>query len=100
MGNELCDLFGKPFEGKAAIVVYGGNAVIEDLRCSHIVVPSGNGACVRAEGVNITLRRVHFHDAESGVLTHWRAGRVVIEDSLFERLGAHLSTDGGADFRP
>lgn len=91
---EGVHLFGKAWEGKAAIVIVGNDAVIEGLRCSHIVVPDGNGACIRAEGRNVTLRRVHFHDAECGILTHWRAGRVVIEDSLFERLGG-FNDDGG-----
>lgn len=87
-------LFGRAWDGKAAIVIYGDDAVVTGLRCSHIVVPDGNGACIRAEGRNVTLNRVRFHDAECGILTHDRAGRVVIEDSQFERLGG-FNDEGG-----
>lgn len=71
--------------GKAAIVVSGKDAVIDGLECSEISVPDQNGACIRAEGANLTLRRVHFHDAEEGLLGG--AGNVTVEDSTFERLG-------------
>jgi hypothetical protein len=75
-------------EGKAALVIRGNGTVIEGLDCSGIAVPDRNGACVRLEGRDLTLRRVYFHDAEQGVLIGDQGGAVVIEDSRFERLGA------------
>lgn len=80
-------LFDAAWEEKASIVVKGDDTVIVGLRCSHIRVPDENGACVRGEGRNLTLRRVHFHDAQTGLLSGPTAGRIVIEDSTFERLG-------------
>ena len=80
-------LFDAWWEGKANLVIKGRDIVVEGLRCSHIRVPDANGACIRAEGENLTLRNVHFHDSQSGVLSGRTAGRIVIEDSLFERLG-------------
>ncbi len=71
--------------GQAAIVVLGSDATIEDLECYGITVADGNGACVKMHGRNLTLRRVHFRDSEQGLLGG--GGRVVIEDSRFERLG-------------
>ena len=75
-------------DGKAALVIRGNGTVVEGLECSGIAVPDHNGACIRLEGRNLTVRRVHFHDAEEGMLIGDQGGTVVIEDSRFERLGA------------
>lgn len=80
-------LVGTAVAGKAALVVQADGVVIEGLACSGIAVPDRNGACVRHEGGRLTLRRVHFHDAEQGVLAGKGTGAVVIEASRFERLG-------------
>lgn len=74
-------------EGKAALVVKGDDTVIEGLECSGIAVPSRNGACIRLEGHNLTLKKVYFHDSEEGVLTAPETGTITVEDSKFERLG-------------
>jgi len=73
--------------GKGALVIRGDDTVIEGLECSDIAVSDGNGACVRLEGRNLTLKGVYFHDAQEGVLTGTDSGLVLIEDSLLERLG-------------
>ncbi len=80
-------------EEKAALVVRGDDTVIEGLECSQITVPHGNGACVRAEGHNLTLRGVYFHHGQEGILGG--RGRILIEDSRFERLGGDLATGVG-----
>ena len=80
-------LFDSAWEEKASLVIKGNNTLILGLRCSHIRVPDANGACIRAEGRNLILRRVHFHDSQTGLLSGGTAGRIVIEDSTFERLG-------------
>lgn len=82
------EIKGVAVEGKAAIVVRGSDVSIEGIDCSQISVPDHNGACVRLEGHNLTLRHVHFHDAEEGVLTGPQTGTLTIEDSVLERLGA------------
>ena len=74
-------------QGKAALVIQGSDTVIEDLECSNVTVSSGNGACIRLEGRNLTLRRVHFHGNQMGMLTSSDTGLVRIEDSLFEDNG-------------
>lgn len=76
---------GAAAQGKAAFVVAGDDVTIEGIECSDITVPDGNGACVRGEGTNLTLRDVYFRDSEEGFLGG--RGRVVIENSRFERLG-------------
>ena len=74
-------------QGKAALVIKGSDTVVEDLRCSNVTVYSGNGACIRLEGKNLTLKRVHFHGNQMGMLTSSDTGLVRIEDSLFEDNG-------------
>ena len=73
-------------EGKAALVIRANNVVVEGLECSEISVPDGNGACVRIEGRDLTLRGVYFHDNQEGVLGGV-GGWVLVEDSVFERNG-------------
>ena len=75
-------------QGKAALVIKGDNVTIEGLECSGIRVADRNGACIRLEGRDLTLRKVRFSDSQSGLLTWNRdSGTVLIEDSRFERLG-------------
>jgi hypothetical protein len=75
-------------EGKAALLIMSNNTVVEGLECSGIVVPDLNGACIRLRGRNLTLRNVHFHDSQQGLLSGGEVGVVIVEDSLFERLGS------------
>ncbi len=74
-------------ENKAALVIKGNDMVIVGLECSGISISAGNGACIRLEGVNLTLRNVNFHDSQEGILAGGAIGDVLIEGSLFERLG-------------
>ena len=76
---------GVAVRGKAALVIQGNDTVIEGLECSGIAVRDGNGACIRLEGRNLTLRGVHFRDSQQGLLGG--KGTILIEDSRFERLG-------------
>ena len=82
---------GAAAEHKAALVIKGDNVTIEGLECSDISVTNGNGACIRMEGRNLTLRNVYFHDAQQGLLAGKAGapekGVLLIEDSRFERLG-------------
>ncbi len=86
-GSEGTILDGVADGGKAALVVRADDVVIENITCRNISVANENGACIRHEGNNLTLRNVHFMDSESGILGWKKGGRVVIEDSRFERLG-------------
>ena len=81
-------LEGVAAEDKAALVIRGDNVVVEGLECVGIRVEDGNGACVRLEAKNLTLRNVKFRDSQSGLLS-WNqdSGTVLVEGSVFERLG-------------
>jgi hypothetical protein len=87
-GEPGAHLRGHAVEGKAALVVKADNVVIDGIECSGIKVRDRNGACVRNEGRDLTLRNVHFHDNEQGVLGGSPGSGVLrVERSLFERNG-------------
>ena len=94
IAGEGAHLRGAAFQDKAALVIQGDDVVIEGLECSEIRVPDRNGGCVRAEGRDLTLRGVHFHDAQTGLLSGATGGAIVIEDSVIERMGRALDEDG------
>ncbi|MEX2617188.1 MAG: right-handed parallel beta-helix repeat-containing protein [Alphaproteobacteria bacterium] len=94
-------LVGVAESGKGALVVTANDVVIEGLSCAGISVRDRNGACIRMEGRNLTLRRVHFHDSEQGLLAGGDTGLILVEDSRFENLGqggqAHGIYVGGGE---
>ena len=63
--------------------------LVENIECRNIQVPDNNGACIRFEGANLTVRNLYAHDSQSGVMTSDNAGTVKIEYSTFERLGSN-----------
>ncbi|NOQ13410.1 MAG: right-handed parallel beta-helix repeat-containing protein [Methyloprofundus sp.] len=75
---------GRAAEGKAIWVMKGNNIVIENIEFSGAKVASRNGAGIRMEGSNLTLRHCHFHDNEMGVLTGKNlSSEIIIENSEF-----------------
>ncbi len=87
-GSKGTHLLESSTEGKATFVIKGNNTTIEGIECSGVGVSDGNGACVRLEGKNLTLRNVYFHDSQQGLLTRSKGGgSILIENSRFERLG-------------
>jgi len=75
---------GKVAEGKAMIVVRGGEVVIDNLEFRGARAPDANGAGIRFETGKLTVRNSGFFDNECGIL----AGNVpdaelVVEDSEF-----------------
>jgi hypothetical protein len=73
--------------GKGAFVIASNDTTIEDLTCRNISVRDKNGACVRLEGTNLTLRRVVFENNENGLHAGSQAGNVLVEDSVFDGNG-------------
>ena len=78
---------GEANQNKAALVITGRDTTIIGLECSQVAVPDGNGACIRQEGANLTLRNVNFHHNQVAVMAMAGSGRVVIEDSVIESNG-------------
>jgi hypothetical protein len=81
--------------GKGYILSQGNNLTISNIECRDISVRDGNGACVRQEGVNLTLNHVYFHSSQEGVLeTASQAGVINIHNSRFEHLGFNGQAHG------
>jgi hypothetical protein len=84
-------------DGKAALVLTGNNVLVESIECQNIYVKDLNGACIRFEGKNLTVRDVYAHDSQSGIMTSYNyEGFLHIEFSKFERLGGKATGRGYA----
>lgn len=83
-GRAVLQADGAHAEGKAILVVRGGRVLIEDVEFRGARVPHGNGAGIRFERGQLTLRRCRFVDNEMGLLSADRAdAELVIEDCEF-----------------
>jgi hypothetical protein len=81
---------GRAAEGKAIWVITGAHVTVENVELSGTRVPGHNGAGIRAEGAELTIRNCRLHHNEMGLLTNNNsASRVLIEDSEFD----HNRTD-------
>ena len=90
--------------GKAIWVIAGDDVTVDNITFSGARVPDQNGAGIRAEGRNLTVRNSRFYDNENGILGGSVEGStVLIESSVFERNGkcagncAHGLYLGGID---
>lgn len=79
---------GAACEGKATLVVRGRSTRVEGLIFQNVRVPDANGAGIRLERGNLTVRQSWFRDSEQGILSaDDPTGAVLIEQSTFSRLG-------------
>lgn len=84
-------------DGKAALVIVGDNVLVESIECRNIYVKDLNGACIRFEGKNLTVRDLYAHDSQSGIMTSYNYdGFLHVEFSKFENLGGKASGRGYA----
>ena len=74
--------------GKGTWVVSGVGTVIENVEMFGAMVPDRNGAAIRLDGRDLTLRGSYLHDNENGILTNNDGvTNVVIENSEFANNG-------------
>lgn len=59
---------GLSWGGKAIWVIQGDNCTVEWIEFSECQVPDHNGAGIRLEGLNLTVRHCWFHHNENGIL--------------------------------
>jgi hypothetical protein len=79
---------GAACEGKATIVARGRSTRVEGLIFQNITVHDANGAGIRLERGNLTVRQSWFRDSEQGILSaDDPTAAVLIEKSTFSRLG-------------
>lgn len=75
---------GAAADEKAIWVIKGDNATIENIEFSGARVRDKNGAGIRQEGTNLTVRNCYFQHNEMGILTDDdEASEIVIERSEF-----------------
>jgi hypothetical protein len=79
-GRPKIDAAGKNAAGKGTWVVSGSNITVDNVEMLGAKVADANGAAVRLEGTNFTLRNSFLHDNENGIL----AGLNVNSDVLIE----------------
>ncbi|HVZ41915.1 MAG TPA: right-handed parallel beta-helix repeat-containing protein [Candidatus Kapabacteria bacterium] len=80
---------GTAFGGKAIWVIGGTNTTVMNIEFSHCSVPDNNGAGIRQEGVNLTVRHCSFHDNQEGILAGDNpTSDIVIEYTEFNHNGA------------
>jgi hypothetical protein len=77
---------GKSAQGKAIWVIAGADTVVEGIEFRNVTVPDQNGAGIRAEGGNLTVRNCGFFDSDEGILGG-EGGVIVIDRSEFARNG-------------
>ena len=69
-------------------MIHANDVVVENIEFSGASVPDQNGAGIRAEGVNLTVRNCYFHDNQDGILESNVAGsNILIEFSEFDHNG-------------
>ncbi|MFN0216437.1 MAG: right-handed parallel beta-helix repeat-containing protein, partial [Saprospiraceae bacterium] len=69
IGYAHLEAAGNHAEGKAIWVIKGANCTVEGIEFSGCKVPDHNGAGIRQEGKDLTLRNCYFHHNEMGILT-------------------------------
>lgn len=79
-GRPRIDAAGKNAADKGIWVVTGNDLVVENVEMYGAKVMDGNGAALRLEGTNFTLRNSFLHDNENGIL----ANRNEYSDILIE----------------
>lgn len=84
-GRAKLPASGKDAGGKAIWVVAGNDLTVENIEFSGARVRDRNGAGMRAEGKNLTVRNCRFYDCENGVLGG--NGEMLFEHCEFEHCG-------------
>ena len=87
-GSAPVILQNKSCGGKGIWVISGNNFVIEGISFKNAAVPDKNGAGIRAQGENLTIKRSRFINNENGILAgNAENGKIQIYDSYFEGNG-------------
>lgn len=94
-GRAVIDLTGvTPAQQKGIFTIYAENATIENFELSHAAISEeagNNGAGIRHQGTNLTVRDCYLHDNQDGILGAPAAagtGTVIIERTELADNGA------------
>jgi hypothetical protein len=87
-GPEATVITDKTCMGKALFITQGNNITIRALTLTRARVPDFNGAGIRAEGGDLTVRNVHFVNNQNGLLAADEPGKkIIVNDSEFTQNG-------------
>lgn len=87
-GRPRIDAAGKNALGKGTWVIEGSNVTVQNVEMVGAKVPDQNGAALRLEGTNFTLRQAFLHDNENGILSNPNTNSsITIEYSEFGHNG-------------
>ena len=87
-GRPKINANGSNAMGKGTWVIIGNDVVVENVEMFGAAVPDQNGAALRLEGNNFTLRGSFLHDNENGILGGITAtSNVLIENTEFGHNG-------------
>jgi Right handed beta helix region/Abnormal spindle-like microcephaly-assoc'd, ASPM-SPD-2-Hydin len=86
-GRAVINAAGQNSQGKGIWVISGNNTLVENIEFTGATVPDDNGAGIRAEGINLTIRNCYFHDNQEGILTDGGNSIITIEFSEFYHNG-------------
>jgi hypothetical protein len=79
----------KVCQGKALFVITGNDVSVSNLTFTRARVPDGNGAGIRAEGINLSVDHSRFINNENGILAgDAPKSTITVVDSEFARNGA------------
>jgi hypothetical protein len=87
-GRPKIDAAGLNAAGKGTWVLEGANTVVDNVELLGAKVPDRNGAGIRLDGKNLTVRNSFIHDNENGILTsNDGVSDILIENSEFGHNG-------------
>ncbi len=87
-GRPVIDAAGQNAQGKGTWIIAGNDIVIENIEMRGAKVPDQNGAALRLEGNNFTLRGSFLHDNENGILSGVQtSSAILIENTEFGHNG-------------
>ena len=88
-GRPKIDGNGTSAQGKAIWVITGDDTTVENIEFTGASAADANGAGIRQEGANLTVRGCFFHDNQDGILAGDKAGSTIdIQGSEFAHNGA------------
>ncbi|NOQ64845.1 MAG: right-handed parallel beta-helix repeat-containing protein [Methyloprofundus sp.] len=94
-GLAHMDSNGRVAQQKAIWVIKGNNVIVDSIEFSGARVADLNGAGIRIEGANLTIRHAYFHDNEMGVLSATNLeSEILIEDSEFSHNSLIVERNG------
>jgi len=89
-GRPKIDAKGRNAAGKAIWVISGNNTTVENIEFTGALAPNHNGAGIRQEGANLTVRRCYFHGNEEGILAGDNPpSQILVETTEFSDNGYH-----------